>query len=204
MMRMLTVGCALLLVACANPINQRTAENYYDWGLRAENAGDFALAERNYERALINARLAHSPDAWISAAMYSVGRMKGIRCKFDEAEPLLLESLKLEETVTGPESAITSKRIFELARFYSDREMYARSLPYFSRGIPLLFKLGVESSDPMALADTLDTYSIALLKSGQSSESERVKLQAEEIRSKNKGKAAIFVPVRYGSRCSTT
>jgi tetratricopeptide (TPR) repeat protein len=192
------------LVACANPINQKTAQNYYDWGLRAELAGEYALAERNYERALINARLGHSPDAGISAAMYSVGRMKGILCKYDEAEPLLLESLKLEETVTGPESGITSKRLFELARFYSDREMYARSLPYFSRGIPLLFKLGAESSDPIALAEALETYSMALLKSGQRSESEGATRQAEEIRSKNKGRTAIFVPVRYGSKCGTT
>ena len=197
---LLVVG---LVAACANPINQKTASNYYDAAVQAELAGNFALAEQNYGRALINARLGHSLDAGISASMYGLGRMKGYLCKFSEAEPLLLESLNLEESATGPESAITTKRLFELARLYSDRGMYAQSLPYFARGIPAVQRLGVESSDPMALADALDEYSVALSKTGMHAEADQAKSQATQIRAKNPGKRAIYVPIRYGKKCGT-
>jgi tetratricopeptide (TPR) repeat protein len=133
-----------LLAGCANPINQKTVSNYYEWGLKAELAGDYALAEKNYERALINARLGRSPDAGVSAAMYSLGRMKGYLCTYDDGEKLLLESLALEEKVTGPESGITTKRLFELARFYFDRGQFSASLPYFGGGLPAVKKLGLE------------------------------------------------------------
>jgi tetratricopeptide (TPR) repeat protein len=202
----LTIIAAILgvfLTGCATQINRHNASNYYDAGLRAELAGDYVLAERNYERALINARLGNAPDAGVSAAMYSVGRMKGILCKFGEAEPLLLESLKLEEGVSGTESAITSKRLFELARFYSDRGMYDKSLPYFSRGIPVVVKLGVESSDPIALADVYDEYAVALERSGQRAEAEKAKASGNALRAKNPGKKANFIPVRYVSKCAS-
>jgi tetratricopeptide (TPR) repeat protein len=190
-----------LMAGCANPINQKTASNYYESAVDAEIRGDFVFAERQYERALINARLGHSPDAGVSAAMYGVGRMKGYLCKFDEAEPLLLESLALEEKVTGPESGITTKRLFELARFYYDRGQFEKSIPYFARGIPAVEKLGVETSDPIALADALDEYSIALTKSGRSPESAEAKSRSSDLRSKHSGGRASFVPVRYGSKC---
>jgi hypothetical protein len=197
------IGVLALAVVggCANPINQKTASNYYQSAVDAEIGGDFVFAERQYDRALINARLGHSPDAGVSAAMYGAGRMKGYLCKFDEAEPLLVESLTLEEKVTGPESAITTKRLFELARFYYDRGQFEKSVPYFARGIPAVEKLGVGTSDPIALADALDEYSIALAGIGRSPESAEAKKRSSDLRSKNVGKRASFVPVRYGSKC---
>jgi tetratricopeptide (TPR) repeat protein len=192
---------AVLIAGCANPINQKSASIYYDSAVEAEIRGDFAFAERQYDRALINARLGHAPDAGISAAMYGLGRMKGYLCKFDEAEPILLESLDLEEKVTGPESGITAKRLFELARFYYDRGQFERSIPYFSRGIPAVQKLGAETSDPLALAEALDEYSNALAKAGRASDSAEAKKRSADLRSRNAGKRASFVPVRYDSKC---
>jgi tetratricopeptide (TPR) repeat protein len=169
--------------------------------VEAELRGDFIFAERQYGRALINARLGHAPEAGISASMYGLGRMKGYLCKFEEAEPLLLEALKLEETVSGPEGGIITKRLFELARFYSDRGYYPQSIPYFARGIPAVAKLDIELSDPIAFADALDEYSIALERTGKSGEAQKFKTQATELRAKNAGRRAIFIPVRYGQRC---
>jgi tetratricopeptide (TPR) repeat protein len=201
MKRIVAVLTLAVLVACANPINQKTASIYYDSAVEAEIRGDFIFAERQYDRALINARLGHSPDAGVSAAMYGLGRMKGYLCKFDEAEPLLLESLALEEKVTGPESGITTMRLFELARFYYDRGQFEKSVPYFARAIPAVQKLGVEASDPIALADTLDEYATALGKVGRAQESAEAKKWSADLRSKHGGKHASFVPVRYGSKC---
>jgi tetratricopeptide (TPR) repeat protein len=204
---MRTLAAAAVLVAglsgCANPINQRTATNYYQAAVDAEVAGDYRLAERNYERALVNAKLGHSPDAGTSAAMYGLGRMKGLLCKYDEAEKLLLESLRLEETVTGPESAITTMRLFEIARLDFDQGKYAASLPYFSRGIAAVQKLGVQRSDPIALADALDDYATALAKAQQPSDADAVRREASDLRQRNPGAKANFKPLRYGQKCPT-
>jgi tetratricopeptide (TPR) repeat protein len=161
--RNLAVVLVALLAGCV--INQRTASNYYEWGSQAEMSGNYALAERNYERALINARLGHSPDEGLSAVTYNLGRIKGYLCKYNEAEKLLTEALTLEEKVKTPQNEIT-QRLFELARFYSDRGIYQQSLPYFARAIPAVKKLGVESSDPIALAEVLEEYAVALNKTG--------------------------------------
>ena len=201
MKRIVAVLPLAVLVGCANPINQKTASIYYDSAVEAEIRGDFVFAERQYGRALINARVGHSPDAGVSAAMYGLGRIKGYLCKFDEAEALLLESLVLEERVTGPESGITTKRLFELARFYYDRGQFEKSVPYFARGIPAVQKLGVETSDPIALADALDEYATALGKVGRTLDSAEAKKWSADLRAKNGGKHASFVPVRYGSKC---
>ncbi len=191
------VTLSILLAGCGNPINRKTAENYHQWGLEAEWAGNYELAERNYSRALINAQLGHSPDAGIAMASYNLGRVKGYLCKDQEAEKLLLDSLALEEKVTGPESTIITKRLFELARFYYDHAQYEKSEPYYARAISMVKKYGVEKSDPIGLANAIEEYSIVLKKLGKDSASSSVAWEADTLKKNNSGKKAGFVPVRY-------
>lgn len=171
--------------------------NYYEWGLQAEGAGDYALAERNYYRALVNSRIGRSPDEGVSAAMYNLGRMKGHLCKYNDAEKLLLESLALQEKATGPEDEMTVKRVFELARFYSDHKQYSSSLPYYQRGLPIVKKVGLETSDPIALSNVLKEYSYALEKARHEAQAKNVREEAEELRRNNPGKSAKAVLVHY-------
>lgn len=200
--RSLALAClALGLTSCAYPINRYNAAQYHRWGLEAERAGDYRLAERNYERALLNARLGHSPDAGVSMAMYNLGRVKGYRCKHEEAEKLLAAALQLEEQTSGPESGLTTMRLFELARLHYDRRQYAASIPYFQRAIPAVRKLGAEESDPIALANTIDQYATALAAVGQEAESAEAKRSAEGIRARHAGKAPAFKPVDYDTAC---
>ncbi|MBI5890572.1 MAG: tetratricopeptide repeat protein [Nitrosomonadales bacterium] len=190
-----------LISGCANPINERTAYNYYKMALRAEAIRDYASAEQNYDKALFNARIAHS-NATISASMYGLGRMKGYLCKYDDAEKLLLSSLTLEEKITGPESSITTMRLFELARLNFDRGQYGAALPYFGRGIPAVKKLGIETSDPISLANEFDEYAIALGKTGHKDMSESAIKEAATLRQNNPGRKVTFTPVRYNQPCT--
>ena len=191
-----------LLTGCATAINQKNAEFYHQAGLQAEWAGDYVLAERNFSRALINAQSGNSPKAGISMAKYNLGRIKGYLCKNDESEQLLLDSLTLEEEVTGSESAVTSKRLFELARFYYDNGVYNESAMYYERAIPVVIKLGVKEKDPIALASAMDEYAIALTKTGNSEEAANIKDEANQLRASNPNADAKFVPVRYNTSCN--
>lgn len=200
--RALGACCLVLgLASCANPINRYNAAQYHDWGIQAETAGDYKLAERNYERALINARLGRSPDSGISMAMYNLGRVKGYLCKHDDAEKLLTAALDLEEKTSGPESGLTTMRLFELARLHFDRRRYVASIPYFERAIPAVRKLGAEASDPIALADALDQYAAALAATGRTAESAEHRREAATIRARHPDKVAAFRAVSYERRC---
>ena len=171
MKKIVILYTVLVLAGCASAINRKNAENYHQAGLQAEFRGDYALAERNFERALVNARLGDAPEAGVSMATYNLGRIKGYLCKHKESEELLLQALSMEEKVSGPESGNTSKRHFELARLYFDQGKYSAAAEHYGKGIPIVKKLGVERSDPIALADAMDEYSVALSKSGNKSAS---------------------------------
>ena len=201
MRKLLIIITLCFLASCANPINRHTGMNYNDWGGNAETAGDYTLAERNYSRALMNFQIGYTGDADVSMALYNLGRVKGYLCKYGEAESLLLEALQLEEKVTGPESAVTSMRVFELARLSFDRQQFEKAVIYYSRGIPLVRKLGAENKDPIALADAIDEYSSSLTQTGASDKARAASQEANALRANNPEKKARFVPVRYKNKC---
>jgi len=201
MKKFVIVTFVILLAGCATAINRKNAEQYHIWGLQAEQNGNYELAERNYYRALVNARSGNSPKAALSMATYNLGRIKGYLCKHKEAEDLLLEALRLEEQVTGPESGVTAKRLFELARFYYDQGKYDDAAKYYSRAIPIVRRLGVENSDPIALADAMDEYAVSLSNTGNNAKASEIKSAADILRKKNPGAKAQFVPTRYNTRC---
>jgi tetratricopeptide (TPR) repeat protein len=59
-------------------------------------------------------------------------------CKDKEAEALLLKALKLEDSVNGPESYLTSMRLFELAWLYYDHGRYDKAIQFFQRALDLV------------------------------------------------------------------
>jgi hypothetical protein len=170
-------------------------------GLQAERAGDYQLAERNYERALINARLGHAPDAGMSMVAYNLGRVKGYLCKYEDAEKLLTEALRLQEKAGPPDSAFVSMRLFELARFHYDRGEHERAIPYFARGFQVAGKLDAESKDPIGFAEVLEEYAIALEKSGDASSAFGRKSEAAKLRALYPGRPAASLHVRYNQPC---
>jgi tetratricopeptide (TPR) repeat protein len=202
MKRLLILIVLTSLASCANPINRRTGMNYNDWGRQAEWAGDYALAEKNYERALINFRIGHTGDADVSMGLYNLGRAKAYLCKFDESEKLLLEALALQEQVSGRESGLVTMRLFELARVYAASKRYQESVKNYEEAIKNVRALGVESSDPIGFAMVLDDYAGILSKARREDESIHVKKEAEGLRSKNLGKQAGFMPAQYGQNCA--
>jgi tetratricopeptide (TPR) repeat protein len=193
----------ILLAGCAAPINQYNSEKYVQWAQDARDAGNYELAEQNYSKALINARLGHSPKPWISLIAYNLARMKAMLCKFGEAENLLQEALALEEQVSGRESGLVTMRLFELARVYDAAGRYPESIEYYEEAVRNIRALDFNSSDPIGFALVLDDYAEVLSKAGKGSESIRFKNEAEAIRSQNTGKQAVFKPDHYDQNCAS-
>jgi hypothetical protein len=94
-------------------------------------------------------------------------------------------------------------RLFELGRLNLDRGQFAKSVPYLERGLATVTKLGVEQSDPGALADAYDDYAAALQGTGDVAKADLARQEARRIRKAYPGRPARFVAIRYKEPCST-
>jgi len=193
---------ALLLTAgCAKDFNTTNTARYYDAGTRAEAARDFPGAEEYYGRALIWAGTEHVPAALLSLTMYNLGRMKGHACKFDEARELLLTSLALEESTSGPASAQVSRRLFELGRLYYDRRLYTESVPYYSQGVAMVRRLKLEDDEPVTFTEALQDYANALREAGDQRQADGLRSEITARRSQEIGARPRYLIARYSPTC---
>lgn len=174
---------------------------YQDIGIRAEAKGNWVLAEENYQRGYLESQGDFVADADRSRATYNLARARGYLCKFEDAEKLMAAALDIEEKVSGPESGVISKRLIESARLHFDRGEFDKSIPFFARGMPMLANLGVAKIDPIGLANTYDDYASALTHTGKNAEADAAKQEADRLREANPGRAARYVPARYGQSC---
>ncbi|HEX6843158.1 MAG TPA: tetratricopeptide repeat protein [Stellaceae bacterium] len=196
------IAAATGLSGClAHAINEKNGLRYHDAGLEAEQAGDFKTAERDYLRALINFRDGELPESYLSMELYNLGRMEGHNCNYADAKAHLLDALHREERLSGPESSLTTKRLFELARLSYDRGEYADAAIYYGRGIPAARKLGIEKTDPITLANALDEYGTALRNAERPEEAKAAVSAADGIRASHPGEKAKYNFVRYTRRC---
>jgi len=192
----------LLLASCAASINQRNAIFYHEAGLQASADGNYALAEINFSRVLVNARLGNSPTAGISMATYNFGRAKANLCKIEEAENLLTEALNLEEENSGPKSVETTMRLFELARVKTAQKMPSDAVTFYDRAISNVRELNIEASDPVGFSLVLDDYAAELSKIGSSEKSAESIAEATRLREMNAGRVAGLRPDDYSLACS--
>ncbi len=196
------IAVALLLVGgCARDFNTTNTARYHDAGTRAETARDFPQAEEYYSRALIWAGTEKVPPALLSLTMYNLGRMKGHACKFEEARELLLTSLALEESASGPVSAQVSRRLFELARLYYDRRLYAESVPYYAQGVAMVRRLKLEADEPVTFTEALQDYANALRETGEQRQADGLRGEITARRNQEVGLRPRYLIARYSPTC---
>jgi tetratricopeptide (TPR) repeat protein len=132
-----SLAFAMLLAGCYNPVNEVTAGRYEQTCSEAERDGRLGDAEEACRRALINVRVGHVGPAAESQALYNLGRIKRKARKLDEAEALLTESLKVQDTVSAPDAMRTGRRLAELAALHGQAGRYKEGWPYVERLMPI-------------------------------------------------------------------
>lgn len=193
---------ALLLTSgCARDFNTTNTARYHDAGSRAEASRDFPQAEEYYGRALVWAGTERVPASLLSLTMYNLGRMKGHACKFDEARELLLTSLALEESASGPASAQVSRRLFELARLYYDRRLYTESVPYYAQGVAMVRRLKLEADEPVTFTEALQDYANALRETGEQHQADALRSEIATRRNQEVGLRPRYLIARYSPSC---
>jgi tetratricopeptide (TPR) repeat protein len=192
---------AMLSAGCAKDFNTSNTARYHDAGTRAEMARDYPQAEEYYRQALVWAGTERVPASLLSLTMYNLGRMRGHACKFDEARELLLTSLALEESTSGPASGQISRRLFELARLYYDRRLYAESVPYFAQGIAMLRRLKLEDDEPVTFTEALQDYANALREAGDRHQADTLRSEIATRRDQEVGIHPRYLIARYSPTC---
>jgi tetratricopeptide (TPR) repeat protein len=200
---MMPLAISMALSGCANPINMYTAQRYFDAGTAAEQAGNYQLAHENYYRAYVNTEIGHADGQRKALAMYNLARMKGYLCMKAEAEPLLLNSMAVEEKALSQNGSWYTGRLVETARFYLGFGEYAKAVPYFEKATLRLVNSGNEQTIPIEMADLWDDYAETLRWTGSESKANDVANRARSLRNSNTGKTARFAPFLYGKNCKT-
>jgi tetratricopeptide (TPR) repeat protein len=194
--RLVTFALIIALTACANPINQRTAENYYAAGERAIAAGDLPLAKQNFSRALLNAQLGHMGPAAEAQAASRLARVLGNMCDYDGAEKTFLQALAAEETAFGTTSPRTLPTRVELAQLNFDIGRYEKAAAYFDKAFAVGGSL-LESRDPTSYALLLDDYATSLSQTGRSQAATDARAKASSLRQGSKAPSAGAVKSDY-------
>lgn len=123
---------ALIIAGCGAGVQRAYWSANTSVGLEAEKKGDLERAEIELRLALNRARRYLTPED-VSNSLYNLGQFHGRQQRLDEAIYHLSESLKLEETLSGPDSERTGRRIAELMAAYLLDGKYNEGRPLAQR-----------------------------------------------------------------------
>lgn len=196
---MSVVLLASALVACANPINQRTYQNYMVAGDQAAQRGDLRLAKQNYSRALANVRMGNLGPEAEAMALFRYARILGNLCEHDEAEKAFIEANRLDELKNGVGSEATYSSVMEIGQFNYDIGRYERSAPNFDKALAIAEKYGLDKKYPASFADAYTDYADALRKTGNGEKANVIMVKATTLKTKIKKKEPEYT--RYPRTC---
>ena len=186
-------------VACANPINQRTYQNYMVAGDQAARRGDLQLAKQNYSRALANVRMGNLGPEAEAMALFRYARIMANLCEHDEAEKAFIEANRLDEQTKGAGSEATYSSVMEIGQFNYDIGRYERAVPNFDKALAIAEKYGLDNKYPASFADAYTDYADALRKTGNSGKANVVLAKATTLKAKIKKKEPEYT--RYPKTC---
>ena len=188
---------ALLVSACANPINLKTASMYADGcrGFQAQN--EWWKARRACGRAAVNATLGKAPDQAIAVLWYEYGRTSGAICDYAEAQRGLEEALKLDQATGGP----VHMSLLEMARLNSAQGKFSEAASYYEKFWLAVPKDLAERKDPIGSAEVLEEQAEAYRQVGNIALSKSKKDRAQELRTATPNKPSNTDHTPYGKFC---
>lgn len=192
------VAITAFLCGCANPINARNGERYYDAGMASEDAGDLQHARKCYSRAHWNAVAGMLGPTAEAYTLYEWSRMTGYLGQHTNAETGFSNVLRLIEKAKPKANALLAPVLCEYARLLHDTGQHEKAVPCFERALPELERREVATKDPIGLADFLDDYAASLRAAGR--DARTVAERARSLREPNKGAVAKHKVRRYVTR----
>lgn len=193
----LSLACLSLLTNCANPINARTAQRYYEDGVRAERGGDLVLAQRNFSRAYGNAQMGNLGPKAEAYYLYEFARVTGYAGEHAESEKAFLDVLSLIEKSKGEADTLRPPTLSEYARLLHDTAQHAKAVPIYEKAVTDLERVGILTADPLGFASFLDDYAGSLAAAGFPQRAAAVASRSASIKEAHKGVSPQFEARRY-------
>lgn len=91
-----------------------------------------------------------------SERLYRLGNIMRVQAKYPEAQELMLQSLTIEETLSGPDSPAIGTRLLEMSLIHAGQGQWVEGAAYLERVLPLAVQLGEEQQQ--SLTNTLKHY----------------------------------------------
>lgn len=186
-----------LIASCANPVNLRTAANYFSAGQSLIQQNKWFDGRMAFGRAWANADLGKAQDQVTAVYAYEYGRASGVICDWNEAEKGLLAALEIDNRTGGP----IHMSYVELARMYQARNSNENSEKYFSLAKAALDEKQADTRDPIGYANILEAYSEVLLKLKKKSEAAQLASKAKEIKTLFGNRESRHDVTPYGKYC---
>jgi tetratricopeptide (TPR) repeat protein len=193
----LSLTCLSLLASCTNPINAYTAQQYYEYGVQAENGGDLVLAQRNFSRAYVNAQIGNLGPKAEAYYLYELARVTGYAGAYADSEKAFIDVLALIEKSKGQADKLRPPTLSEYARLLHDTGRHAKAVPIYERAASELERVGIMNSDPLGFASLLDDYVGSLAAAGFSQRSAEVARRSASIKEAHKAVSPQFKARRY-------
>lgn len=196
-MKRLILLVPFLAASCANPINLRTANEYFRGGQNNVAKGDWFKARMSFGRALTNADLGNANDAVKAVYAYEYGRTSGVICDWAESEKGLLKALDLDAKTHGP----VHMSLVELARMNNAKGDLQNSEKYFDQAKQSLDKVQADTRDSIGYANILKEYAEILSRLGKVEDAKLLKKREEDIRGVFKDRSSSHDQTPYGRHC---
>ena len=117
-------------------------------GWSAYQRGDYTKAEKQFDRALKEAKESGKRDRQLVESLHSLAELYKAQGRYAEAEPLYQRALGIREKVLGPEHPAVATILNNLAELYRTQGRYAQAEPLYKRALGIWEKaLGPEHSD---------------------------------------------------------
>lgn len=188
---------AVLFSSCANPINARTAQNYYQYGVQAERAGDLAQARMNFSRAYGNAQMGNLGPAAEASYLYEFARVTGYTGNYEESDKAFLDVLALIDKAKGEADKLRPPALAEYSRLLHDTGQHQKAVPVYEKAMAALEKVGIESSDPLGYAALLDEYAESLTAAGFQARASAILERSSSLKAEHKNATPHFQARRY-------
>ena len=93
--------------------------------------------------------------------------------------------------------------LFELARMYFSQRKFSKAVEYYKSVLPEFDRLQADARDPIAYAEFLDEYSLALEQTGKGKTGHirRLRARAQELRNTFPNAKALTEHTPYGTHC---
>jgi tetratricopeptide (TPR) repeat protein len=187
----------LFVAGCAQSINLKNAQNYYDAGINEMRSGNWEKGRMYLSRAIGNAKLGGAGPRTTSLITYEYGRASGVVCEWAEAEKSLKTSYELDLDHDGP----YWMPMVELTRMSRAQKDHQKALGYYSELMPILKDIQAETQDPLGYADILEEYAESLEQTGSPEKGTKLKERAKQLRETFPGMVAHTEKTPYGTQC---